>query len=202
MTPYECYLTYLSLKQHFTVQSYDYFRYHGKVRAKRETFEKRRDRFFFDKLSRQSDPQSIIIANLLADVTYINDMISSEGLARATKYKGWLAALSRNFIEELKVATSNCSFNDLLKFNDDSQYPPLLSGLMSKQISIQTVIILDSLVHFLDNWDNHLKDDYLWPEYKLKIEKYRPFLVFDKGKIKTITVDLLLNSADIKSDIQ
>jgi hypothetical protein len=73
---------------------------------------------------------------------------------------------------------------------------------MSKQISIQTVIILDSLVHFLDNWDNHLKDDYLWPEYKLKIEKYRPFLVFDKGKIKTITVDLLLNSADIKSDIQ
>jgi hypothetical protein len=91
---------------------------------------------------------------------------------------------------------SNCSFDDLLKFPKDSQYPPLLSGYLSKQISIQTVIILDSLVHFLDNWDKHLKSDFLWPEIKQKLDKYRPFLVFDKDKMKQKTVDLVLNRAD------
>lgn len=196
MTPYEAYLCYLSLKQHFTVKSYDYFRYHGKVRAKRETFEKRRDRFFFDKLSRQTDPQTVILANLLDDVTYINDMISAEGLGRAAKYNAWSMALSQKYSEELKFALANCRFDDLLNFKPDTQYPPLLSGFMSKQISIQTVIILDTLVHFIDNWNKKLASDYLWPELKMKFEKYRPFLVFDKEKLKKKTVDLVLNTTD------
>lgn len=201
MTPFECYQTYLALKQHFTVQNYDYFRYNGKVRAKHTTFDKRKDRFFFDKLSRQPDPRTLIVANLIEDITYINDMISPDGIARAAKYNQWNMAISRNFEEEMKHAISNCSFNDLLKFPQDSQYPPLLSGYLSKQISIQTVIILDSLAHFMDNWDKHLSSDYLWPEIKQKLDKFRPFLVFDKGKMKQKTVDLVLNNADVKSDI-
>lgn len=196
MSAFEAYVCYLALKQHFTVASYDFFKYHGKVRAKHETFEKRRDRFFFDKLSRQPDPKTLIIANLIEDVSYVNDMISSEGLARGKKYNQWNMALSHNYNEELKNALANCSFNDLLLFPTDSQYPPLLSGLMSKQISIQTVIILDSLVHFMDNWDKQLSNDYLWPEIKHKLDKFRPFLVFDKDKLKKISVDLLLNNAD------
>ncbi len=196
MMPFEAYQLYLALKQHFTIKTYDYHKYNGKVRAKRETFEKRRDRFFFDKLSRQPDPRTLIIANLLADVTYINDMISSEGLARGAKYNQWNMQASRYFGDELKAAITNCSFNDLLKFNNDSQYPPLLSGYLSKQISIQTVIILDTLVHFLDDWDKKLQQDYLWPEIKLKLDKIRPFIVFDKTKMKQKTVDLVLNNAD------
>lgn len=196
MTGFEAYQLYLALKQHFTVQSYDYFKYNGKVRAKRETFEKRRDRFFFDKLSRQPDPTTLIVANLLDDVTYINDMIHSEGLARGAKYNGWTMALSRSYEEELSKALENCDINQLLKFSSDSQYPPLLSGYLSKQISIQTVIILDSVLHFLDVWDRKLHDDYLWPEIKHKLDKYRPFLVFDKAKLKKKTVDLVLNRGD------
>jgi hypothetical protein len=197
LLPFEAYQLYLALKQHFTLPSYDFFKYHGKVRAKKETFDKRRDRFFFDKLSRQSDPQTVIVANLLEDVTYVNDMISAEGLGRATKYNAWNMALSRKYSDELKFILTNCSFDDMLKFSPDSQYPPLLSGYMSKQISIQTVIILDSLVHFMDNWDKKLASDYLWPELRQKFDKFRPFLVFDKDKLKKVTVDLVLNNTDI-----
>lgn len=197
MTPFECFQMYLALKQHFSIKSYDYFRYHGKVRVKKETFDKRRDRFFFEKLARQPDPQGIIVANLLADVTYVNDMISAEGLSRAAKYNAWQMAMSRNFTEELKNALKNCSFNDLLKFHPDSQYPPLLSGFLSKQISIQTVILLDSLCNFLDNWDRHLQSDFLWPEIKHKFDKYRHFLEFDKQKIKQLTIEMVINNTDV-----
>ena len=33
MTGFEVYKMYLALKQHFTKQDYDYFKYRGKVRA-------------------------------------------------------------------------------------------------------------------------------------------------------------------------
>ena len=65
MTPYECYVDYLALKRHFTTESYDYFKYKGKVSAKKDAFDKRKDKFFFEKLSRNRDPHGIILANLL-----------------------------------------------------------------------------------------------------------------------------------------
>ena len=51
MTGFEVYKVYLALKQHFTKQEYDYFKYHGKVRANENSFEQRRDRYFFKKLA-------------------------------------------------------------------------------------------------------------------------------------------------------
>ena len=51
MTGFEVYKMYLALKQHFTKQDYDYFKYRGKVRANEKSFEQRRDRYFFKKLA-------------------------------------------------------------------------------------------------------------------------------------------------------
>ena len=53
MTPFEVYKTYLALKNHFTQAKYDYNKYCGKVRASLNSFYKRKDRFWFEKLSRQ-----------------------------------------------------------------------------------------------------------------------------------------------------
>jgi hypothetical protein len=194
---FEAYKLYLALKQHFTVASYNFFKYNGKVRASTGAFEKRKDRYFFEKLSRIPDPQTLIVANLLEDVTYVNDMLSPEGRGRGTKYQARLNSLSNLFREDMTKALETNTFDQLLNFSKDSQYPPLLAGYLSKQISIQTVIILDCLCHFIDNWDRKLTDDYLWPDIRNKLVKYRPFLVFDKAKFKKISVDLVLNKADI-----
>ena len=43
------------LKNHFTKEKYDYHKYCGKSRASIQSFYKRKDRFFFEKLSRQKD---------------------------------------------------------------------------------------------------------------------------------------------------
>ena len=50
MTPFEAYCEYVSLKNHFTQSGYDYFKYNGKTRLKPATFQKRKDRIFFEKL--------------------------------------------------------------------------------------------------------------------------------------------------------
>ena len=60
VTPFDAYKSYLGLKNHFTKEKYDYHRYGGKSRASLESFYKRRDRYFFEKLSRQKDDAEVV----------------------------------------------------------------------------------------------------------------------------------------------
>ena len=55
MMAFDAYRCYLSLKNHFTKDHYDYHKYGGKTRATKETFYKRKDRFWFEKFARQKN---------------------------------------------------------------------------------------------------------------------------------------------------
>jgi len=68
MVPFDTYKTYLALKNHFTKDSYDYHKYQGKSRASLQSFYKRRDRYWFEKLSRQKEDKEVIdffVANFI-----------------------------------------------------------------------------------------------------------------------------------------
>ena len=47
MEPFEVYQKYLALRTHFKSDSYDYFRYHGKLKGNRDKFETRKDKYHF-----------------------------------------------------------------------------------------------------------------------------------------------------------
>ena len=53
MTGYETYTLYNALKLHFTKESFDFFKYHGKTNVTSEQFENRKDKYHFYKLSRK-----------------------------------------------------------------------------------------------------------------------------------------------------
>jgi hypothetical protein len=103
MTPFEVYKTYLALKNHFTKDSYDYFKYGGKVSASVKSFESRRDRFYFEKLAKMRDPTSFILANLSEDTNiWVGDLCANETAER--RYKSWLKrnqSLSYTFRNDL-----------------------------------------------------------------------------------------------------
>ena len=59
---------WLGLKLHFTTETYDWFKYDGRVNCKLETFTKRNDRYFFYKLGTKYNEKEIInyfVANFL-----------------------------------------------------------------------------------------------------------------------------------------
>ena len=58
--PFDTYKCYLSLKNHFTKDSYDYHKYCGKSRATVQSFYKRTDRFWFEKVARQKTDQEVV----------------------------------------------------------------------------------------------------------------------------------------------
>jgi hypothetical protein len=49
MSAFEVYKDYLALKNHFSNKNYDYFKYKGKVRTSIDSFNKRKDKIFFEK---------------------------------------------------------------------------------------------------------------------------------------------------------
>ena len=68
VTPFETYQTYLSMKSHFTNRKYDFFKYGGKSRATMSSFNKRKDKYWFEKTSRKYSDEEVLnflLANLL-----------------------------------------------------------------------------------------------------------------------------------------
>ena len=57
---------------------------------------------------------------------------------------------------------------------------------MQKTVSIETMIILDDLIQFMEKFDTFYKDDHIWKKLSRKIRKYKPFLKYDKDKMKQI----------------
>ena len=60
VTPFETYQSYLSMKSHFTNRKYDFFRYGGKSRATMSSFNKRKDKYWFEKTSRKYADKNIV----------------------------------------------------------------------------------------------------------------------------------------------
>lgn len=63
MTPFEAYVAYVAVKRHFS-GDYDYFKYGGKLKLKRESFERRSDRHRFERLASHHDPLGLLVSYL------------------------------------------------------------------------------------------------------------------------------------------
>ena len=171
---FDAYKTYLALKRHFT-SDYDYFKYNGKVRAGEESFLRRNDRFFFRKLSKKYN------------------RVSQESEDNYVQYKKRRESLSYHFDSELRWAVDYCRDRSLelnkLLLVEDNNHPLLFKFLLQKKISIDTLIIMDSVLKFLTHWDDNL-DDIVWEEKKRLIIKYKKFLTYDpftyRKKLKEI----------------
>ena len=75
--PFDAYKQYLSLKNHFTKEKYDYHKYCGKSRATVQSFYKRKDRFWFEKLARNKDDKEVIKNILKEDLVVCSKQLST-----------------------------------------------------------------------------------------------------------------------------
>ena len=188
MVPFDTYKTYLALKNHFTKDSYDYHKYQGKSRASLQSFYKRRDRYWFEKLSRQKEDNEVIdffVSNFIScsdpGSLWIGEMIK-EG---ETRYKSWqkrIQSLTYLFKQESQEIFEN---GVETVFDCSKGHPTLLKMFLSGQISLETLVIYDKIFLFGKNFDKKLKDP-VWETVSLKIKKYSPFLHIDVFHYKKI----------------
>ena len=182
--PYEVYIKYLALKSHFSDLNYDYFKYNGKVKAWRSTFDTRKDKYFFYKLSKKKDPIEYLVANFIgSNDFYIGNIRADESDQIYMDYKKRKESLSYIFNSDLSKMKEN--FNDNIVV-PDNEHPYLLRLYMRGDISLETLTLINKCVNIFDYWDKELKDDIMWPDIKLKAVKYDPFMSVDINKYREI----------------
>lgn len=189
MTPYESFQLFNALKLHFQSPSYDYFKYQGKTRSDIRSFEVRRDKHQFYKLSKHRDPQGLIIANFVQGAgSWIGDLFTEEA---GQRYNDWLArqqSITYRFQSDLGKLEDDFKSHFRVKAG---QHPSLLVLVKRGDVSIETLTILNNLLTFFPIWDKRIEDPVLWPNIRDRCLKYSSFIKYDKTKIKQIVKDLL-----------
>jgi hypothetical protein len=189
MTPFEAFQRYISLKNHFCNKKYDYFKYQNKTRATIQSFYKRRDRYFFEKLSRQKSDEEIInffVANFALSFDpsslWIGDILK-EGEENYNKWKKVTQSLFYTFKSEIQNLIDNHKF--IAWFDCSDGHPILLKKYLAKDINLETLVIINKILGFSKDFDEKLNDP-IWQIVSQKLVKYDPFIVIDMNKYRGI----------------
>ena len=193
--PFDAYKQYLSLKNHFTKEKYDYHKYCGKSRATVQSFYKRKDRFWFEKLTRNKSDQEVIeffVSNFITCTDpgklWIGEMIR-EGDGRYTNWKKRTQSLSYLFKEETNEIFSDGNFDSMFSMNGSS-HPQILKEYLRENISIETMVILDKILAFRQEFDEKLQDP-VWQTVSMRMKKYSPFLNIDVFRYKKVLKEVV-----------
>ena len=198
---FDVYKTYLAVKLHFTTDTYDYYKYGGKVNTKLDTFTKRKDRYFFHKLSTryaETDILDFFVANFLSDSKrWIGNLLANDGKDVYLDYKKRKEAFAYHFKQDCGNIASDFSRRNI-SFDDGfipirGQHPRVLRLLIQRKISYQTAVVLDHFLGFTKNWDKEITEKIVWPEISLKVTRLKPFINFNATECKLIMKEVFVN---------
>ena len=182
VTPFETYQHYLSLKNHFTNPKYDFFKYGAKTRASVTSFNKRKDKYWFEKTSRKYSDQEVVqflVSNFVSSDNPQNLWIGEIINSGERNYAEWMKrqqSLTYLFKEQMNELLSDNELENV--FNCSKGHPPLLKKYLAGEVSIENVVICEKIFSFRERFDKKL-DDPVWETVSLKIKKYLPFLNID-----------------------
>tara|TARA_R100000808_G_scaffold16239_1_gene36787 strand:+ start:925 stop:1524 length:600 start_codon:yes stop_codon:yes gene_type:complete len=198
MMPFDSYKCYLAMKNHFTKDNYDYIKYRGKSRATLNAFYKRKDRFWFEKFSRQKNDKEIeefFIANFAScpdpESLWIGEMIK-EGEGRYQDWQKKVQSLSYVFKEEVNSLFDNNKVDDV--FDCSKGHPPILKSYLGGFTSLETLVICDRIFEYGKDFDKKLKDP-VWETVSRRVKKYTPFLNINVPRYKKILKEVVINGS-------
>jgi hypothetical protein len=197
-TGYAAFAMYNSLKLHFTSSSYDYFKYHGKTNVSTVTFLKRKDKYTFYKLSRKYNVEELrdfYVANFLEGDKWVGDM-AKDGEEVFKKWQKTQQSLTYTFQNDIMFLLADGNSPDTMLEVKPNSFPLLMRMVQMKQVALETLVILNDILKFFPMWDKKIDDDIIWPDFKLKCEKYTPFLHYDKNKFKEILKEKIKENAE------
>ena len=194
--PFESYKLYNALKLHFETDGYDAIKYHFKTSVKPTSFFKRKDKFFFAKLAKtyENELKEFYIANFKNDVKYVGDMLNEGGERYYRDHKKVMESLTYQFQTDInKLNDMDISFDSLLEA-EENNHPLIIKLWMQEEIQLETIVILDSILGFVERENKKITDTIIWPDIYRKIMKYKPFVKFDRDKCLHLLKETFTNA--------
>ena len=198
MMPFDAYRCYLSLKNHFTKDHYDYHKYRGKTRATVQAFYKRKDRFWFEKFARSKNDKEVeefFVSNFIYSTDpatmWIGEMIK-EGEGRYQEWKKKTQSLSYIFKGEAENIFEKKKVDDV--FDCSKGHPPILKSYLGGDISLESMVIYDRIFDYGKDFDKRLNDP-VWETVSRKVKKYKPFLNINVPRYKKILKEVIIHGS-------
>ena len=182
------------MKSHFTNRKYDFFRYGGKSRATMASFNKRKDKYWFEKTSRKYSDGEIVdflLANFVTTDNPKNLWIGEIINSGERTYADWVRrkqSISYIFKEESEKLLEENNLEQL--FECGKGHPIILKRFLGGDISLETFVIYDIIFSFSEKFDEKLLDP-VWETVSLKIRKYKPFLNINVFNFKKILREIV-----------
>ena len=202
---FDVYKIYLGVKLHFTTNSYDYHKYTGKVNATLDSFTKRKDRYFFYKLSTKYSPSEVLdffVSNFIDDSKkWIGNLLNDDGHKTYLQYRKYFESFDYSLRSSINSIVYDFSRRGI-SFDDgfsvvNGQHPRMLRLLIQRKVSYPTAIILDSVLGFIKDWDKQVTEKVVWTDMSRKLQKMKPFISFNKTKAKLIMKEII--TSELKS---
>ncbi len=175
MDPFDVYKIYLALKLHFTTESYDITIHKFAAKGKKETFLKRKDLMVLRKLARDYPRQTIIdilVSNFVSGDRW-GGMFDAEALETYKVWKNNKEKRAYTFEQDLHAIQLRMEKDNIEDATVSDQHPLILKMLLGKQIALETVVIFNKAINFIDDYS----DDLILKDTCLLVRKYSPFVV-------------------------
>jgi hypothetical protein len=171
----------------------------GNIRVTRESFERRRDKTFFQWLAPRL-PQDITCAFFVsqyveADGAWIGNIVFEKELANK-RYLDWEQRMGRlweRYAEDINTIAVRCKSWELAFATPSGQHPAIFKMVSQRQIAPETYSILHHFTNFITICEERLGDQ-MFEELNLRYRKYTSFLPISKEKFLELTPKVLTTS--------
>lgn len=194
------YMLYLMMKNHFAGK-YDVIKYHWTMRVSDQAYNKRRDKYFFEKLSEKhmlKELTLIFMSNLVANQdAWIGDISDADAMVFYREYIGRLKRMKTQYEDDIKniyyfSQKVDETLQGIFNYNNkvDSSY--IFKLLQSNVISFETFILLDSFLDIINKHDNST-NNLVWSNYSTKLNAYKKILDVDANEAKRVFMEVIKN---------
>ena len=191
--PFESYKLYNALKLHFET-NYDAVKYNFKSNVTPQSFFKRKDKYFFAKLAMKYNGQlkDFYISQFINTEKYIGDMMDKPAEENYARYKRIKESIHRVFSVDINILNEQEKQLDSLFKSENGQVPLVVKLWMQEEISLETIVILNSMFGFIDRESQNISDTIMWPDMKRIIEKYTPFVYYNRNKCMKLLTNVFI----------
>lgn len=186
MNSFEVYSTYVALKTHFSRKTYDYFKYKGTVKVSIEKYNKRPDKYFFEKIAKKYNKEEVIqyfVSNFLVNSNFHIIQMNNQNYV---EWQRKMQSFSYLFSMDVDTILERCtSINECMQCNN-SNHSQVLKLFLGGSLMMETLIMLNRLTGFIDRYDDLLNEDPIWKQLSFTLKKYDPFIQGSSKQVKQI----------------
>jgi len=191
VSAFTVYRTYCGIVAHFT-GSYNYIEANGATKQTYNSFKKRNDRHFFDRIYkkyRTNEYCAFFVANFAERKSWIGALVMDEDAHEI--YQGWkgkMQNLTHHITSEMRgikrfIDNKEMSKEELFRY-DGKKLPIIMRLCMQNIISKETFLAMNRALHFVDYFDKVCGEDIIYKTHMDILKDYDLFLTFHEEDIK------------------